>query len=229
MRALVIDDETLVLEGLEAFLMAAMPDLSLDKTADAGTALQLAASVHYEVVLLDWHLVDQTGRPVQGQAMVQALRAHGCKAPLLVVTGADRGDWAALVFELGLAGVVTKSASGAQLVDAIDIVTRGGIYLPAQSRAARTAPRPQHAVEPTRPADLRERFPELTDRQAEVFSVMVRGLSDKQIARELGITETTVKTHVRGILAVVGVHRRGEAVFEITKTTKGTGAAGVHG
>lgn len=216
MRALVIDDETLVLEGLEAFLMVAMPELSLDKTADASTALHLAASVHYELVLLDWHLVDQDGQALQGRAMVQALRAQGCKAPILVVSGADRNDWSALLFELGLAGVVTKSASGAQLVDAIHIATRGGIYLPAQTRAARANPKFHPAPEPQKAVDPRERFPELTERQAEVFRVMVRGLSDKHIARELGITETTVKTHVRGILSVVGVHRRGEAVFEIT-------------
>ena len=76
---------------------------------------------------------------------------------------------------------------------------------------------------PTPPLDPQERFPDLTDRQAEVFRVMVRGMSDKQIARELSITEATVKTHVRAILGVVGVRRRGEAVFEVTG---GGGASG---
>jgi two-component system nitrate/nitrite response regulator NarL len=216
MRALVIDDEQLVLEGLEAFLQAALPELSLDKTADVGTALKLAASVPYELVLLDWHLVDHNGQALEGKAMVQALRGQGCKAPVLVVSGDDRADWPALLFELGLSGVVTKSASGARLVDAIQIAIRGGIYLPAQTLAARANPRFRPAPEPAPPTDPKLRFPELTDRQVDVFRVMVRGLSDKQIARELGITEATVKTHVRAILGVVGVRRRGEAVYEMT-------------
>ena len=222
MRALVIDDEQLVLEGLEAFLQAALPELTLDKTADASAALQLAASVHYELVLLDWHLVGTDGQELQGRAMVQALRAKGCRAPILVVSGADRSDWPALLFELGLSGVVTKSASGSQLVDAIQIAVRGGIYLPAHTLAARANPRYRAAPEPAAPLEPRERFPELTERQADVFRIMVRGLSDMQIARELGITEATVKTHVRAILDVVGVRRRGEAVFEVT----GRGGAG---
>jgi two-component system nitrate/nitrite response regulator NarL len=222
MRALVIDDEQLVLEGLEAFLQAALPELSLDKTADVNTALQLAASVPYELLLLDWHLVDQDGHALDGRTMVQGLRAQGCKAPILVVSGDDRADWPALLFELGLSGVVTKSASGARLVDAIQIAIRGGIYLPAQTLAARANPRFRPAAEAARPVDPKLRYPDLTERQVDVFRVMVRGLSDKQIARELGITEATVKTHVRAILGVVGVRRRGEAVFEVT----GRGAPG---
>lgn len=223
MRALVIDDEQLVLEGLEAFLQAAMPELSLDKTADVTTALGLAGSVAYELVLLDWHLVDGEGHPLDGRAMVQALRNQGCKAPLLVVSGDDRADWTTLLFELGLSGVVPKSASGAHLLDAIQIVTRGGLYLPRQTLMRRTHKPFQGPPVPTPPLDPQERFPDLTDRQAEVFRVMVRGMSDKQIARELSITEATVKTHVRAILGVVGVHRRGEAVFQITSRGGGNG------
>lgn len=227
MRALVIDDEQLVLEGLEAFLQAALPELSLDKTADATTAVRLAGSVHYELILLDWYLVGGDGQELQGRAMVQALRAQGCRAPILVVSGADRTDWPALLFELGLSGVVTKSSSGTHLVDAIQIAIRGGIYLPAQTLVSRANPRYHAAPELPAAVDPRERFPELTERQADVFRVMVRGASDKQIARELGITEATVKTHVRSILSVVGVRRRGEAVFEVTgRGNAGGGARG---
>jgi len=215
MRALVIDDEQLVLEGLEALLQAMLPDLSLDKTADVNAATLLAASVRYELILLDWHLRGAAGEPVDGRSIVQAVRAAGSTAPILVVSGDDRHDWPQLLQEMGLSGMVPKCASGTQLIDAIQVATRGGIYLPAwplgeASSSWRQPAPPQRALSP------RERFPELTARQAEVFEVMIRGLGDKQIARELGISEATVKTHVRGILAVVGVNRRGEAVFEAT-------------
>ena len=217
MRALVIDDEQLVLEGLEALLQAMLPDLSLDKTGDVLAAAQLAASVCYEVVLLDWHLRGQAGEAIDGRTVIEAIRAAGSRTPIIVVSGGERDDWPQLMQELGLSGVVPKCASGTQLVDAIRIATRGGVYLPAQSPwdSAASAARPAQAA-PARTLSPRERFPELTPRQAEVFDVMIRGLGDKQIARELGISEATVKTHVRGILAVVGVNRRGEAVFEAT-------------
>jgi two-component system, NarL family, nitrate/nitrite response regulator NarL len=220
MRALVIDDEQLVLEGLEAFLQAANPELSLDKTADATTALRMAQSVQYELVLLDWHLVNERGDPLDGCAMVKALRGHGCQAPILIVSGDDRPDWPSLLLELGLSGVVPKSAPGSRLLDAIQVAMRGGIFLPPQTLAQRANSR-YRAANPPEPMDPKEKFPDLTDRQAEVFRVLVRGLSDKAIARELGITEATVKTHIRSILSVVGVHRRGEAVFEITNRCAG--------
>lgn len=216
MRALVIDDEQLVLEGLEALLQASLPDLSLDKTADVATAMRLVASVQYELVLLDWHLVDPGGAPVDGDAVVEAVRAAGAKLPILVVSGDDRIDWPARVLALGLAGMVPKTASGAVLVAAIEVAMRGGIYLPTRARCASLeAPyRPVSAAH--HPVDPREQFPDLTARQAEVFGVMARGLSDKQIARELGISDATVKTHVRAVLGIVGVGRRGEAVFKLT-------------
>lgn len=215
MRALVIDDEQLVLEGLEAYLQVAMPDLSLDKTADIPTALSLAANVHYELVLLDWHLADQEGRAVDGRAMVRALRARANRLPVLIVSGDERTDWVATVLELGLAGFVPKTSPGATLVKAIHTAVQGQVYFPAGLGQAESVDYSADRPSSAQPSDLRLRYPELTERQAEVFQVMVRGLSDKQIAKELAISESTVKTHVRNILCIVGVHRRGEAVFEV--------------
>lgn len=218
MRLLVIDDELLVLEGLEAFLQATLPDASLDKTADAETALKLVASVPYEVVLLDWTLVDaSSGRMVDAPTLVRRLRDVGCDSPIVVVSGDESKPWAQLLLTHGLAGFVPKAAPGATLIDAIHVAMRGGVYLPAfalNRKAAR--PNGREAATPV-DVDPAARFPDLTDRQAEVFRAMVRGLSDKRIAQELGVGESTVKSHVRAILGVVGVHRRGEAIYELTK------------
>src|SRR2546423_637344 len=93
MRALVIDDEQLVLEGLEAFLQVSLPDLSLDKSADVHTALHLASSVRYELVLLDWNLVDASGAAIAAYGVIEALRRAGSTAPIIIVSGDDRDDW----------------------------------------------------------------------------------------------------------------------------------------
>jgi DNA-binding NarL/FixJ family response regulator len=224
MRLLVIDDEQLVLEGLEAFLQAALPDVSLDKTADASTATSLVGAVPYEVVLLDWNLTDpSTGKSVDPQELVRRLREAGCASAIIVVSGDERQPWAKLVLDLGLSGFVPKAASGATLIDAIQVAQRGGVYLPAFALNQQMRPPYRRALTPaSAPAavvDPAARFPELTERQAEVFRAMARGASDKKIALDLGIGESTVKSHVRAILGVVGVHRRGEAVFRLSDFT----------
>lgn len=215
-RALVIDDEQLVLESLEAFLVASMPDLSLDKTSDIETAMRLSSSVRYQLVLLDWNLTDASGMEIQAQCVIEHLRSAGSSAPIIVVSGDDREDWPQMLLELGLSGFVPKSSPGATLLDAIQVALRGGMFLPQSTlkRRVRQAYRRSETQPP--PQDLRERFPSLTERQVEVFERMIRGSGDKQIARELGISESTVKTHVHAILAALGVNRRGKAVFQAT-------------
>jgi two-component system nitrate/nitrite response regulator NarL len=225
MRVLVIDDEQLVLEGLEAFLQAALPDITLDKTADLPTALRLAAAFHYELVLLDWHLVDEHGGSTDPGQIIASLRQQGGNTPIIVVSGDVQGPWAQRLAQWGLAGMVPKSAPGKVLLAAID-AARPSPHGSAESLTlAHTLPAaPAAAAAPAVSASATElepraQYPELTERQAEVFKVMARGLSDKQIARELGIAETTVKTHVRAILDVVGVRRRGAAVWAMQQGT----------
>lgn len=220
MRTLVIDDEQLVLEGLEAFLQASLPDISLDKTADLNTAIGLAASVKYQLVLLDWHLANGEGSRVDGRRVIHAIRANGQDVPILIVSGDGDAPWHDLVMEMNLSGMVHKSSPGQSLLDAIQVAMNGGVYLPRlpQSKRQISAVHPMAAGSS---ASIRQRFADLTDRQCEVFEVMARGMSDKQIARELGISESTVKTHVRGILDAVGVRRRGEAIFLMSQPTHG--------
>lgn len=219
MRALLIDDEDLVLEGLKAFLQVSMPDLSLDKTSELAVAVELAAKVPYELTLLDWHLTGADGRQQDGRAVIEALRAGGSRAPILVVSGGDPTPWPERVFELGLAGFVPKRASGATLLQAIRIALDGGVFLLDRALQQRAGVAVKPPAAPTAPTDdaasLQLRFPALTERQAEVFRIMLRGASNKEIARELDIGVNTVHTHVRGVLAAVGAQRRGEAVFRV--------------
>lgn len=227
MRVLIIDDEQLVLEGLEAFLQAAMPDITLDKTADVTTALRLAAAFHYELVLLDWHLADERGGSTDPGQIIASLKSQGRNTPIIVVSGDAQGPWPQRVAHWGLAGMVPKSAPGKVLLAAIEAATgsrrawlaEGLTPAPTASATSLSAAPATALSASTAQLDPRTQYPELTERQAEVFKVMARGLSDKQIARELGIAETTVKSHVRAILDVVGVRRRGAAVWAMQQGT----------
>jgi two-component system nitrate/nitrite response regulator NarL len=111
---------------------------------------------------------------------------------------------------LGAAAYITKAADPATLVDAIRASIGGGGTGAPKSPDRNNG---TFAVELV-PLNVESLYPELTSRQAEVFRNLMRGLSDKQIARELGVSDTTIKSHVRAILQIVGVHKRGEAAYQ---------------
>jgi DNA-binding NarL/FixJ family response regulator len=204
MRALLIDDQQLIRESLEMLLQVMMPDISLDHAASAHGAIQLAATIDYQLILLDWWLGE-----VNGGQCIEQLRAAGSTAPVVVVSGDDNEQVVQQALALGAAGYVTKSGSKNSLLDAIRVALGGGRYLPPRRAAGPAAPIPGVPVR----RELQEVFPDLTERQIEVFRVLIRGQSDKQIARELNIAESTVKTHVRAIFQALGAQRRSEAAY----------------
>lgn len=198
MRALWIEDHQLIGDALELLLQLVMPQLSLDKARDADTALRLATSIPYELVLLDWWLGDS-----DGEQLLNRLRTAGCTAPVVVVSGDEREPVQRRALQLGVAAFVRKSAPPEQLIETLRAVLAGRPAPQAEAAARAPAPLP--------PLDVATLYPHLSPRQLEVFRALLRGASDKQIARELAIAETTVKTHVRVILQALGVKSRGEA------------------
>lgn len=200
MRALWIEDHQLIGDALEQLLHVKMPEISLDKARDLATALALVRTFRYELVLLDWWL-----DPDDGEKAMPALVQAGCTTPVIVVSNDDREPIKRRAMALGAVGYVAKSADPQTLINVIRNAIRGV--------ASPTAP-PASAHGALPALKIEQVFPDLTPRQADVFRALMRGFADKQIARELGISETTVKTHVRAILQAVGVTRRGEAAHE---------------
>lgn len=212
MRALWVEDHQLIGDSLEVLLQVLMPELSLDKARTVDAAVQWAQAIHYELVLMDWWMGDQ-----DGLTTLTALRHIGCQAPVIVVSGDDRHDLSSMPEHLHVVGYVSKAADPQQLVQTIKqalAALPSGTSLPSvkgpeggQALTGLSAP----SILPQ--AELHALFPELTDRQAEVFVQLMRGLSDKEIARQLVISGNTARTHVKAILQVVGANKRGEAVY----------------
>ncbi len=207
MRALWIEDHQLIGDALEELLHVKMPEISLDKARDLDSAVAFVQTIHYELVLLDWWLGED-----DGEKTFRALREAGCKAPVIVVSHDESGATKQRAMAFGAFGYVTKSADPQTLI----AVIRGA--LPGVVAAADP---PSSSPALSSAAAIQQAFPELTARQADVFVLLIRGLSDKQIARELGISDNTVKTHVRAILQALGVSRRGEAAH--AARTRGAG------
>lgn len=202
MRALWVEDHQLIGDSLELLLQVLLPGLSLDKARTVAEAVEWVQAVRYEMVLLDWWIGQH-----DGASTLKALQAAGCQAPVIVVSGDERTMSSECTQLPHVVACVSKAAEPQQLVAAIERVLgrdqAGACQRPSASAPGSAGTRRQ----------LADLFPELTDRQIDVFLGMVRGLSDKEIARELAIADTTVKTHVRTILQTVGVSKRGQAAY----------------
>lgn len=207
MRALWIEDHPLIADSLQLLLGVVLPTLSLDKARDLASATRLAAAIPYELLLLDWWLGE-----TDGSLAIPALRAAGCTAPIIVVSGDDREPVMRQAMALGASGYVRKSAEPEELIGTVKTVLAGGRPPAPPGVAGR------EGLPPLDPALL---FPALTERQLDVLRALLRGQSDKEIARSLAISDTTVKTHVRAILAALGVASRGEAAYAVHQAGRG--------
>jgi DNA-binding NarL/FixJ family response regulator len=204
MRVLMLDDHVMFLQGLRNLLSVLAPELRVDTSSTLSNAIQLLELSDYDLVLLDWHLAECDGR-----ASLQRLRDAGCAARIVVLSGETGAELIQHTIELGAAGFVPKSYSSEMMVDALGKVLAGQIFLPAEALRL--------AAERPRPADAGPGLDGLTARQVDVYRAATRGLPNKLIARELGIAESTVKTHLTAVFAALGVRNRTEAAYQASR------------
>lgn len=206
MNALLVDNDRLLLDALRLTIEARHPEIDVDCAVDDVQAIARVAQVQYELVLLDWWL--NSGPAEATFLRIKELNPNG----RIVVMSGDDSSWLVNhALELGAAGFLRKNVADFDaLQQAVSVVTRGGVYLPGQvplQQAASPSVRPQWAAR-----ELGDCFPGVTDRQLAVLRVLLRGKSDKHIARELDIALSTVKTHVQALFRQLGVASRAEAV-----------------
>lgn len=208
MRTLIVDDHPLFSDGLRLLLMtqAAVTDVVCCESGEA--ALAQAAQVPFDLVLMDWNL----GGGLSGAPLVRQLAQQAPQARLVVVSGENSATHVRLAIESGAVGFVPKESPSALLIDALTITAHGGIYLPAEVLLPEARPAPGSAL-----LTMTEAFPRLTGRHVEVLALLVRGLSNKHIARRLDIAENTVKQHLNAIFSVLEVSNRTEAVYLLSR------------
>jgi DNA-binding NarL/FixJ family response regulator len=213
MRVLMIDDHVMVLQGLKNLLGAMVPGLEVDTASAIGPALAMTAGVRYDLVLLDWNLDGCNGADA-----MQRLRDVGCAARIVVLSGDSDHQLVHTAIELGAAGFVPKRYSSEAMLSALDKVLKGGIFLPPDLPAGHV-PAASAAAPPLVEAEqhLSALVSGLTPRQVDVYRAAARGLPNKLIARELGIAEATVKSHLAAVYAVLGVRNRTEAAYHASR------------
>ncbi len=200
---LLVDDQPMIRAGL-TLVLKAQPDIEVVGECDDGAEVAAAvARSTPDVVCMD---VRMPG--VDGIEATRRLRASG-GPPVCVLTtfGDDDVLWAAV--DAGATGFELKSATPENLVEAIRTVARGGTWIDGSLlgpilQTYRSVAR--------RDVDRRSGFDLLTEREREVLVLMARGASNGEIASELFLAETTVKTHVGAIFSKLGARDRAAAI-----------------
>jgi DNA-binding NarL/FixJ family response regulator len=203
-RVLVADDQALVREGLMTLLAAAPGIEPVADAADGAEAVALAARHRPDVVLMDLRMPN-----LDGVQATREIRAAQPDTEIVVLT--THADEASILDALraGARGYLTKDAGIQEIARAVHAAAAHQSLLDpvVQAKlleAVGTAPAP--AAVPRQLPD------ELTPREAEVLSLIARGLSNREIASHLVVSEATVKTHVNHVFAKIGARDRAQAV-----------------
>ena len=201
LRVMIVDDHTLFRSGLSELLERRGIDVCA-AVGDGEEGCRLAAELAPDVVLLDLRMPELDGLSVLDRIAALDL---GC-AVVMLTTSSDERD---LVTSLrsGARGYLLKDMEPEQLVDALTAVVEGETVVAPEMTSVLARVVKGGTVESDHP----DRFSSLTPREFEILRHLSEGQSNKEIARELGITDGTVKLHVRSILRKLEVRSRVEA------------------
>lgn len=203
MRILLVDDHLLFRAGLKFLLSDLDKGIEFVESNNCAGVPAAIAGGETDIVLLDLHLPDANG--LDGLRGVRKLMPA---ATIVVLSSEDNPQMIRDVIDEGAAGFIPKSSTQAVLIAALQLVLAGGVYLPPH---ALQRLREQHAI--TTEPQQNDPLAQLTPRQRGVLELAVQGKVNKIIARELDISEATVKAHLSACFRALGVKNRTEAVF----------------
>jgi len=222
MKILLADDHALIRSGLRSELQALDTGIEFIDAWDA-PSLREALETNPDI---DLALIDLTMPGMSGARSIEAVRRDYPVVPLIVLSGADTPADVQAVLRAGASGFIPKAAMSKIMMQAIRLVLAGGQYLPPQVMQIVPGNDPAaaevHTALSERGCEM-SRLELLSPRQREVFRLLAQGLSNKSIARELDVTEGTVKSHVATIFDVLNVHNRVSAVAEARRLSQDDG------
>lgn len=196
-RVMLVDDHAMVRRGLATFLMA-FDDLEVAGEAENGQqALDLCAEVNPDVILMDMKMPD-----MDGAIVTRTLREQHPQIQIIALTSFKEMELIKNALDAGAISYLLKDVSADEIARAIRSAHAGhGTLAPEIGKAL-----VQDANKPPRPGH------DLTPREHEVLALLVEGLNNRQIAEQLHVSPSTIKSHVSNILTKFGVYSRTEAV-----------------
>lgn len=210
-QVLIADDHPLFREAIARVIDDGFPGSTLLEASDLDTALAMAGR-HDD---LDLVLLDLNMPGMQGLGGLVRLRNLFPTLPAVIVSAEEEKRVILQTITYGAVGFITKSTPRKQMIQALEQVLAGSIYLPADIiRAGSGAGAGEESAASRRePEDLSDVLATLTRKQLQVFERMSRGESNKVIAYQLNIAESTVKAHVSAILRKLGATNRVQAIL----------------
>jgi DNA-binding NarL/FixJ family response regulator len=217
-----VDDQELVRTGLRVILEQA-PDITvLGEAADGAEALSVIQATHPEVVLMDIRMPT-----IDGVEATRSIRSTGTGAPtarVILLTTFDLDEYVYAGLRAGASGFLLKDTLAADLISAIRSVARGDAVI-APSSTRRLVERFLTTSPLDRPAESESSLATLTPREREILGLVGRGLSNREIASRLYLSEGTVKNHVARVLGKLQLRDRVQAVvlsYEVGLVQPGT-------
>ena len=210
MKLLIVDDHGLVREGLKAIL--GQSDLKaecLEAWDEISIWQCLKQHPDVNLVLLDIQLPG-----LSGMDLLKRIAKEHPAMPIIMLSADHDSNTVSQALQWGASGFMPKNSLNQVLISAIRLVLAGGVYIPPEA-LLKSVPKPQPV--PTNKAALQLDSLGLTNRQLDVLRLLVKGLSNKRISRQIDLAEATVKIHIRGILRTLGVTNRTEALVRLTE------------
>ena len=196
-RILVADDHFVVRQGLAALLA---PRNGMEVVGEAATgreAVDLARALQPDVILMDMIMPE-----LDGPAAITLIKQENPRARILVLTSFGESKQISAAIQAGALGYLLKDSSPDDLLHAIRSVYRGNLVLPQDLALKLMQPQPAATA-----------FDQLTERETDVLRLLAQGQSNQEIAVNLSISTTTVRSHVSTILMKLGVSNRTQAAL----------------
>ncbi len=207
-KVLIVDDQALVRAGFR-MILESEPEIEIvGEAGDGAEAVEAVRELQPDVVLMDIRMPNLDGL----EATRRLLEGGGSDGPrVLMLTTFDLDEYVYEALRAGASGFMLKDTPPEQLVEAIHVVARGDALL-SPTITKRVIEEFIRHPPSTIPQELPAQLEELTARELEVLGFMARGLSNAEIAKDLFVSETTVKTHVARILMKLQLRDRVQAV-----------------
>jgi two-component system, NarL family, response regulator LiaR len=196
-RILIADDHFVVRQGLAALLT---PRNGMEVVGEATTgreAVELARTLEPDVILMDMIMPE-----LDGPAAITLIKHENPEARILVLTSFGESKHISAAIQAGALGYLLKDSSPDDLLHAIRSVHRGNLVLPQDLAVKLMRPQPAVAA-----------LDQLTERETDVLRLLAQGQSNQEIAVNLSISTTTVRSHVSNILMKLGVSNRTQAAL----------------
>jgi DNA-binding NarL/FixJ family response regulator len=208
-RVLIADDQELVRTGFRVILESEGDIEVVAEAANGLEAVRQAALVKPEVVLMDIRMPE-----LDGLAATEQILRRPDPPTIVVLTTFDQNEYIYRALRAGAAGFLLKDAPSTRLIAAVRAAATGDSLI----EPSITQRLVERFAEPVAAVGIPKRLAQLTEREVDVLRLITRGLSNAEIAAEMVVAETTVKTHVARILAKLGVRDRVQAVVVAYET-----------